>query len=104
MDNFKTIYRILWYLEKAMDYDEADIDFISASKLGITEQRWAAIMQMLVNEGYITGIGVKRSADGEVSLPVSDVRITMKGLEYLQENSLMQKAANLAKGIAEIMP
>lgn len=63
MDNFKTIYRILRYLEKAMDYDEADIDFISTSKLGITEQRWAAIMQMLVNEGYITGIGVKRSAD-----------------------------------------
>lgn len=61
-------------------------------------------MQMLVNEGYITGIGVKRSADGEVSLSVSNVRITMKGLEYLQENSLMQKAANLAKGIAEIMP
>lgn len=104
MDNFKTIYRILQYLEKAMDYDEADIDFISASKFGITEQRWAAIMQMLVNEGYITGIGMKRSADGEVCLSVSDVRITMKGLEYLQENSLMQKAANLAKGIAEIMP
>ena len=39
MDNFKIIYRILQYLEKAMDYDEADIDFISAAKLakGIAE-------------------------------------------------------------------
>ena len=104
MDNFKIIYRILRYLEKAMDYDEADIDFISASKLGISEQRWTAIMEMLVKEGYVTGIGVKRSADGEICLSVWDVRITMKGLEYLQENPLMQKAAKLAKGIAEVIP
>ena len=103
MDNFKIIYRILRYLEKAMDYDEADIDFISASRLGISEQRWTAIMEMLVKEGYIVGIGVKRSAGGDVCLSISDIRITMKGLEYLQENSLMQKAANVVKGIAEII-
>ena len=48
MDNFKIIYRILRYLEKAMDYDKADLDFISYAKLGITEQRWVAIMEMLV--------------------------------------------------------
>ena len=103
MDNFKIIYRILRYLEKAMDYDEADIDFISASRLGISEQRWTVIMEMLVKEGYIVGIGVKRSAGGDVCLSISDIRITMKGLEYLQENSLMQKAANVVKGIAEII-
>lgn len=103
MDNFKIIYGILRYLEKAMDYDEADIDFISAEYFKITEQRWRSIMKMLVREGYITGIDVKRSADGEICMSVSDVRITLKGLEYLQDNSMMQKAANLAKGIAEII-
>ena len=30
MDNFKTIYHTLRHLERAMDYDEADPDFISA--------------------------------------------------------------------------
>lgn len=104
MDNFKIIYSILRYLEKAMDYDEADIDFISASKLGISEQRWAVLMEMLAKEGYVEGLDIKRSADGEIYLSVGNIRITMKGLEYLQENSLMQKAANLAKGIAEIIP
>ena len=59
---------------------------------------------MLVKEGYVTGIGVKRSADGEICLSVWGVRITMKGLEYLQENPLMQKAAKLTKGIAEVIP
>lgn len=104
MDNFNVIYRILRYLEKAMDYEETDLDFISAQNLGISERRWITIMEMLVKEGYIDGVSVKRSADGDVCLSVSDIRITMKGLEYLQENSLMQKAANLAKGIAEIIP
>jgi len=30
--------------------------------------------------------------------------ITSKGLEYLEENTLMRKAARLAKGIREILP
>lgn len=103
MDNFKTVYRILRYLEKAMDYDELEMDFISANALGISERRWVAIMEMLVKEGYIDGVGVKRSADGDVDLSISDPRITLRGLEYLKENSMMQKAANLAKGIAEVI-
>lgn len=104
MDNFKTIYRILRYLEKAMDYDEADMDFISASALGLSERRWTAIMEMLVKEGYIDGLTVTRSRDGDVVLSVNDPRITLRGLEYLNENSLMQKAAKLAKGIADMIP
>ena len=104
MDNFKAIYRILRYLEKAMDYDEADLDFISCGRLGISEQRWTTIMGMLVREGYVDGIGIRRSVDGEVAIPVSSPRITLKVLEYLKENSLMQKAADVAKGIAEMIP
>lgn len=103
MDNFSVIYRILQYLEKAMDYDEADLDFISAEKLKVSEQRWISIMEMLAKEGYIDGVDVKRSLDGEVFVSVPDPRITLRGLEYLKENSLMRKAANLAKGVAEII-
>ena len=103
MNNFKVIYRILKYLEKAMDYDEVDIDFISAETLGLTKQRWTAIMEMLEKEGYITGVSVKRSAHGEILLSVSGIRITLKGLGYMQENSLMQKAANIAKGVVDII-
>lgn len=104
MDNFKIIYRILRYLEKAMDYDKADLDFISYAKLGITEQRWVAIMEMLVKEKYVDGINIKRSLDGETAVSISSPRITLRGLEYLKENSLMQKAENLAKGVADFMP
>ena len=103
MDNFKVIYRILRYLEKAMDLDEPDMDKISAEALKLTEQRWLAIVEMLAEEGYVDGISVNRSLDVIPTVSVSRVRITLKGLEYLQENSLMQKAANLAKGVVDVI-
>ena len=50
MDNFKIIYRILRFLEKAMDLEEVDTDRISAEALGISEQRWIAIMKKKIKE------------------------------------------------------
>lgn len=103
VDRNKVIYKVLKYLEQAMDYDEPDLDRISAAALGISEQRWVAIMEMLAREKYIDGMTVKRSTDGSVSISIPHPRITLRGLEYLQENSAMQKVARLAKGIDEIV-
>lgn len=103
MDNFRVIYRILRYLEKALDYDEPNMDCISAKALKLSDQRWMALMEMLSKEGYIDGFSVQRPVDGSILISSSTPRITLKGLEYLQENSLMKKAAELAKGVAEII-
>ena len=101
MDNFSVIYKILKKLEKAMDLDEFSIDDVSAEVLKISESRWAAIIEMLCENRYIAGVTVQRSADGEIQISESSLRITLKGLEYLSENSFMKKAANVAKGIIE---
>ena len=103
MDNFRVIYRILRYLEKALDYDEPNMDCISAKALKLSDQRWMALMEMLSKEGYIDGFSVQRTVDGSILISSSMPRITLKGLEYLQENSLMKKAAELAKGVANII-
>ena len=103
MDNFRVIYRILRYLEKALDYDEPNMDCISAKALKLSDQRWVALMEMLSKEGYIDGFSVQWTVDGSILISSSTLRITLKGLEYLQENSLMKKAAELAKGVADII-
>jgi hypothetical protein len=103
MDNFRVIYRILRYLEKALDYDEPNMDCISAKALKLSDQRWVALMEMLSKEGYIDGFSVQRTVDGSILISSFTPRITLKGLEYLQENSLMKKAAELAKGVADII-
>lgn len=106
MDNFKVIYRILKSLEKAMDYDEFDSEQISAERLGISRQRWEKIMIMLAKTGYIEGVMYDQMAadySPHIEEPIAPV-ITLRGLEYLSENSLMRKAANIAKGIADVIP
>lgn len=104
MDNFKIIYKILKILESAMSLEEFDKSLISAEKLNLSIPLWSRIMKMLVDNGYVTGIEVWNSFDCDypkVSLVRSD--ITLKGLEYLNDNSLMKKIANAAKGITEVI-
>ena len=104
MDNFKAVYKILSTLEKMMDIPEADASLFSAEKLGVTQQRWACYLEMMIDVGYIKGASVFRDVCGEMDVDVQDIRITLKGLEYLQENSMMQKIYRAAKGIKEVTP
>ena len=104
MDNFKAVYKILTALEKAMDYLEFDIRQVGPDELGVTPERWSRYIEMMADVGYIKGVSVSRDILGEIRVSTKDVRITLKGLEYLQENSIMQRMYNAAKGIKEITP
>lgn len=104
MDNFIILYKILKALEAAMDYDMIDLDAIRAERFGITRNRWQCLMKMLVDNGYVEGIQVYQPADGDVIINMGHPKITLKGLEYLEENSLMKKAYRLAKGIKDVTP
>ncbi|MCI6276268.1 MAG: YjcQ family protein [Clostridium sp.] len=104
MDNFKIIYKILKILEKAMDAEEFDNQLISYETLGISKIRWSKIMKMMIDNGYIEGVR-NIEYDGATSpiIKMINPTITLLGLEYLEENSLMKKAADLAKGISNII-
>ncbi len=98
MDNFRIIYHILSYLEKAMDYDERDLGQISAKTLGISEQRWEKLMVMLSEVGFINVECTRERVSGKVvRTHISDIRITLRGLEYLQESHMMKKTASIKK-------
>ena len=104
MNDFKAIYRILRYLSAAMSAEEYDPGAISPERLKLPAERIEQIMILLQQDGYISGLAVTQTlgdsyphiADGSVP------RITLKGLEYLEENSMMKKAARAVKEIAEI--
>lgn len=104
MDNFKAVYKILSALEKAMDLPEFDIMEVGPEKLGVSNERWSRYIEMMADVGYIKGVSIHRDILGEMCVDTENVRITLKGLEYLQENSLMRKIYNAAKGITEIIP
>ena len=104
MDNFKYIYRILKILEKSMDLEEFDMELIGYKELDISKLRWSRIVSMLKEQEYIQGIDVWYSLDQDyprVKLVIPE--ITLNGLEYLNENSMMKKVYNAAKGIKELI-
>lgn len=106
MDNFTVIYKILKALEQAMDYDEFDVKQISHTRLNISYQRWEKIIIMLAKSGYVEGVIYDQCSSDyspHIEEPIAPV-ITLKGLEYLSDNSLMKKAANILKGIKEAVP
>ena len=104
MDNFKIIYKILRALEQSLDRERINMADISAQRFGISENRWLAIIEMIVDKGLVKGIKVHYTADGECFLQIDRPMITMDGLQYLEENSMMQKAYRLIKGVKDITP
>ena len=100
MEDFRIIYTILRILQKAMDLEEFDSEELSAKALGLTVPKWSRLMAMLLKEGYISGGQTWNAMDcGYPKVALKRPELTMKGLEDLEENRLMKKAAGLAKGI-----
>lgn len=62
-------------------------------------------MKLLAENEYVSGLCIRQCVDSTepVILGIEHMRITLRGLEYLEENSLMKKAARLAKGIADVV-
>ena len=105
MDDFRIIYKILKTLQESMDYESFENTQIEPEELHISEPKWSRIMAMLVNEGYVTGIQVWNSmSQSYPRVKVMRPELTLKGLEYLEDNTFMKRAANLAKGIKDTIP
>ena len=102
MDNFAVIYRILTAFEKSMDEIKFDMKSIQPEVFGITTERWIKILIMLIDSGYIKGITIDIAADGHPMISIYSPQITLAGLEYLQENSVMRKVSNALKSGIEV--
>lgn len=104
MEQFKQIYRILSILHKAMDLEEWDSKLLSPEALGISLPMWSRLMAMLLKEGYITGREEWGTFDvGYPKVKLMRPEITLKGLEYLEENGLMKKAGEMLKEVIHIV-
>lgn len=99
MDNFKIIYKILMELERNMGNEQFSVESISAERLKLPFNRWEQLMIMMQDEGYIRGLVVARNISERYRHIVEPIfpEITIKGLEYLAENSFMGKAKELLK-------
>lgn len=103
MNELRLVYKILKIIERSLDYEEFDNDPISAETLKVSVPRWSFIIKMLVDKGYIAGVKVQNLNHQDYPcIQIQRPSVTLDGLEYLNDNKMMKKISNAAKGIAEI--
>lgn len=101
MDNLKIVYKILVGVEASMDSTVFDSTFLEALK--ISEERRNRILQSMIDDGLISGFKRINYAGG-YGFKAIEPRLTIKGMEFLQENSTMQKIKNGLKDVKNITP
>ena len=105
-DYFVIVYKILAYLYVQLkNGEDIDLDMIKAdgNLFKINDRYYAYIVSNLVNDGYITGPQFK-TWGGETIIDIRECQITPKGIEYIFENSLFEKAKKFLKDVKEITP
>lgn len=104
-DYFVIVYRILKYLYDCLKKGEKPENcYLEADMYNIPNNYWSYIIISLINEEYIKGINIKTSKDGVAFGDLQDTIITPKGIEYLFENSLIEKAKKTLKDVKEMIP
>ena len=104
MEEFTVIYKILRALRAQMDYEERS-GTLSAERFKVSEAKFNRLIGMLLENGYVSGVIKAEALDrGVPEYNVSGAEITLKGLEYLADNTMMQKVQRTLKGIKDSMP
>lgn len=101
MDTLEIAYKILYGLEhkEKTEYMGA---VIGPEKLNVPTRKWLEVMEQLLEEGYISGARIFTDILGETHADIKKCKITMKGAEYLKENSVMRKFAKIATNVIAI--
>lgn len=104
MRDFKIIYKILKTLDKYKGREDFDYESISAKELKLEFCEWEQLMIELQINGYIRGLGYNQTLSDKFPHIVEPIRpqITMKGMEFLETNSLMAKAEEALRMVGDI--
>lgn len=106
-DMHVVMYKILAYLYSCMKQGvkpERKHYTYDGDVLHIPEQYWAHIIQELVNHGYVSGFTVFNTWGGDLIIDENEPKITLEGVEFLHENSSMQKVLRFLQETKSSLP
>lgn len=104
-DYFVVAYQLLKFLYSNLKQGQTEASGQAISVFGssLAPTYWMFILRTLNDEGYISGIDFEETYDGP-QLTTNGVSITVKGIEYLFSNSMMQQVKNTLKDFKDIVP
>ncbi|SDF30862.1 YjcQ family protein [Eubacterium pyruvativorans] len=98
-DMFVIMYKILAYLYECMKRGKkANPENISwdSEMFSIPEEYWKKILVELIENGYIKDVYVVNSIGSRSGIKFgTDPSVTMAGVQFLEENSMMAKAKSV---------
>lgn len=108
-DYHVVVYKILSYLYQCLkrgDKVNAALLQHDSPMLKINQSYWEYIIYNLHTEGYINGIALIPIDGREYPFihELDKVNVTPKGIEYLCDNSFMEKAKQFLKDVKEAVP
>lgn len=104
-DFFTVAYKILSYLKWCYeDGQTPDPDILNAGTFNIGNVQFGNTLQMLSEHGYISGVRFKNTKMGTTYSALQNAKITIEGLQYLAENTMMKKAYKVFKEVRDWLP
>lgn len=103
---FTVAYKILSYLKYCYENSEdTDINVLQPGTFNIDQKQFLRTLKMLLDDGYITSVSLERTVNGPVVVNnIQNTEITSKGLQYLEENSMMKKVYKVLKEFRDWLP
>lgn len=102
MNTLQIAYKILYSLEHKNKVDYMG-QIIGPVALDVPEEEWLDVLQVLLEEGYISGAKIGKDILGNQYADIRNVKITLKGAQYLSENSAMKRCARVATDVITII-
>lgn len=105
-DYFVLAYKLLRYLYRCLKEErEADWDILAPNTrdFPIGEEYFVYLLSHLLDDGCLEGIAKVKRIGGPVQFrETTGLKITPKGIEYLEENAVMKRAAEFLGPAGEI--
>jgi len=106
-DYFVIVYKILLHLYDSLkngrnvNWNELQPN---SRVFPIDEAYWEYIWLNLMKDGYVTGVAEIPRLGAEPGIKIlPSLRITPKGIEYLEENSMMKKISSGIRDLADLI-
>ena len=107
-DYHVVVYQILAYLYAQLKAGEKiDTKMLQANSnyLNINSVYWSYIIENLSEQGFVSGVVKNKAWGGDTAIfDIENIMITPLGIEYLTDNSFLEKAKEFLKDIKVIVP
>ena len=105
-DFFTVAYKILSYLKYCYENGiKPDPNILNADTFNISKAQFAKTLKMLSEHGYFSGVKfTPTKIEGIIIGGLYNASITIEGLQYLAENSMMKKAYRIFKEVRDWLP